>query len=122
LPVSEANHPPDGRVPTRASDPVRDGRLLPSHGDGLPLVRTEGLTKHFPLRSTVLARLLAGARDRTVRAVDDVDWRSIRGRPWAWWESRGVARAPWGGPWWGCTGPPPARSGSRASRTGAEAV
>ncbi|MEW6547663.1 MAG: ABC transporter ATP-binding protein [Bacillota bacterium] len=39
----------------------------------MPLVRTEGLTKHFPLRSTVLARLLAGARDRTVRAVDDVD-------------------------------------------------
>lgn len=41
--------------------------------DGQALMRARGLTKHFPLRSTVLARLMAGARDRTVRAVDEVD-------------------------------------------------
>lgn len=49
---------PEGRVPER---------------NGRPLVKARGLTKHFPLRSTLLARALAGARDRTVHAVDAVD-------------------------------------------------
>lgn len=38
-----------------------------------PLVQVRGLVKHFPLRASLLARVLAGARDRTVRAVDGVD-------------------------------------------------
>ncbi len=39
----------------------------------VPLIEARRLTKHFPIRPSILARLLAGQRERLVRAVDEVD-------------------------------------------------
>jgi len=38
-----------------------------------PLIEARKLTKHFPIRPSILAQLLAGRRKRLVRAVDEVD-------------------------------------------------
>lgn len=38
----------------------------------MPLLSFENVTKHFPLPSTLLGRVLAGRRDRLVHAVNDV--------------------------------------------------
>jgi ABC-type oligopeptide transport system ATPase subunit len=38
-----------------------------------PLVEGRGIVKHFPIRPSLLARVLAGKKEQTVRAVDGVD-------------------------------------------------
>jgi oligopeptide/dipeptide ABC transporter ATP-binding protein len=38
-----------------------------------PLIESRGMVKHFPIRPSLLARLLAGRKEQLVRAVDDVD-------------------------------------------------
>jgi oligopeptide/dipeptide ABC transporter ATP-binding protein len=40
---------------------------------GVPLIEARDIRKHFHLRPSLLARTLAGARERVVRAVDGVD-------------------------------------------------
>ena len=40
--------------------------------DGVPLVEARDIVKHFVIRPGILARMLAGARDTVVRAVDGV--------------------------------------------------
>ncbi len=38
-----------------------------------PLVEGRGIVKHFPIRPSLLSRVLAGKKEQTVRAVDGVD-------------------------------------------------
>ncbi len=40
---------------------------------GPPLVEANQVVKHFPIKPSLLARLLAGKKEQTVRAVDGVD-------------------------------------------------
>ena len=44
-----------------------------SNGQGTPLVEASGLTKYFPIRPSLLARMLTQQQEKTVRAVDGVD-------------------------------------------------
>lgn len=44
-----------------------------------PLLRASGLSMHFPLRRSPLARLLAGAKNQVVQAVDLVDLEILPG-------------------------------------------
>ncbi|MDT8304608.1 MAG: ABC transporter ATP-binding protein [Anaerolineae bacterium] len=39
----------------------------------MPLVEARAITKYFPVRASLLAKLLAGKRDQVVKAVDGVD-------------------------------------------------
>ena len=39
----------------------------------LPLVEAQGIKKYFPLRRSLLVKLLSGQRDQLVKAVDGVD-------------------------------------------------
>jgi oligopeptide/dipeptide ABC transporter ATP-binding protein len=39
----------------------------------VPLIESRGTVKHFPIRPSLLARLLAGRKEQVVRAVDGVD-------------------------------------------------
>jgi len=44
-----------------------------------PLVEAQGIKKHFPIRHSLLAKLLAGRRDQWVKAVDGVDLKIYAG-------------------------------------------
>jgi oligopeptide/dipeptide ABC transporter ATP-binding protein len=48
-------------------------RPLDGGSKATPLIEARGIYKHFPIRPGLLARLLAGARLKNVRAVDGVD-------------------------------------------------
>ncbi len=45
-----------------------------------PLVEAQGIKMHFPIRHSLLAKLLAGRRDQWVKAVDGVDLKIYPGR------------------------------------------
>jgi ABC-type oligopeptide transport system ATPase subunit len=44
----------------------------PSNSTGSPLVEARNIKKYFPIRASVLGKLLAGQKDLLVKAVDDV--------------------------------------------------
>ena len=44
-----------------------------------PLVEAQAIKKHFPIRHSLLAKLLAGRRDQWVKAVDGVDLKIYAG-------------------------------------------
>jgi ABC-type oligopeptide transport system ATPase subunit len=44
----------------------------PSISTGIPLVEARNIKKYFPIRASVLGKLLARQRDLLVKAVDDV--------------------------------------------------
>ena len=55
---------------------------------GEPLLRVEGVRKHFPLtRGILFARTLG-----YIKAVDDVSFEIRAGETLAWWANRAAAR------------------------------
>lgn len=57
-----------------------------------PLLRVEGLVKHFPIRKGLLGRQVAA-----VKAVDGIGFEVFPGRPWASWASPAAASRRWAG-------------------------
>lgn len=60
---------PEGRLRVERNASAHPSEARPA----TPLIEARRLTKHFSIRPSLLARLLAGQRDRLVRAVDEVD-------------------------------------------------
>ena len=54
-----------------------------------PLLKVEGLVKHFPVKGGILGRTV----DK-VHAVDGVSFTLQAERRWAWWVNPAAARAP----------------------------
>lgn len=82
--VSEKKDPPvlekDVRIPEQATSSRE------------PLLRVEGLVKHFPIRKGLLGRQTAA-----VKAVDGIDFEVYPGRPWASSASPAAASRRWAG-------------------------
>jgi oligopeptide/dipeptide ABC transporter ATP-binding protein len=62
---------PEQKPPTLAEQRPASARVPVARS--LPLVEARNITKYFPVRASLLAKLIAGKRDQEVKAVDGVN-------------------------------------------------